>query len=386
MKRIPKLFGIVYDLLLSVYFGVAVLWMTFVVGVPYGTLTLLLLFFPALVVIFFISIFIHEFGHLIGAFATGLKITLFASWPLMVVRSGKGTQLRHFSLPPPMLGAVAASPRNVKHLAWKRALYLCTGPMANLLVAIGGLNLAYTVNESHYDIGNRASIPFWNRLVTPHNPAAILPHSFALVNLFFFMASLRPLPIKKFYPDGAALFTMISNSRVILQTWLLETLTIASINGVRPGQINEEFIHRILVNRDGSAQDAPANFFGFYYYLDKSQVDPAGELIDLLAANQEKFDPRHRSYAVLETAYFEARHRHNAVAARQWLDQAPKDGVEPQTYLRAEAAVLLAEGHYKEAAIIAKAGLVVLPKSTDRGGAIAEKDWLEAILAECLSH
>jgi hypothetical protein len=96
-------------------------------------------------------------------------------------------------------------------------------------------------------------------------------------------------------------------------------------------------------------------------------------------------DKPHQSYAGVEAAYFEARHRQDAAAARQWLNQAPKDGVEPQTYLRAEAAVLLAEGRYREAAVIATAALVVLPKSADPGGAIAEKEWLESILAESRS-
>jgi len=49
-----------------------------------------------------------------------------------------------------MLGAVVAFPWNVKHLAWKRGLFLCAGLAANLLVAGGSLALAYALNETHY--------------------------------------------------------------------------------------------------------------------------------------------------------------------------------------------------------------------------------------------
>jgi len=285
-----------------------------------------------------------------------------------------------------MLGLVAAFPRNIKRLGWKRGLYICGGPAASLFAAIGSLTLAYTINESQFSIGSRGSIPFWNRLMIPRNGVSALFFIISAANLFFLIASLRPVPFKKFYTDGAAFLAMIWDRRLVVQTWLVEALSTASVNGVRPRQLSEEFIHHIMDSRDGSVQDASANFFGFYYFLDRGQLDRAGELIDVLAANQEKFDPRHRSYAVLETAYFEARHRHNAVAARRWLDQAPKEGVEPQTYLRAEAAVLLAEGRYKEAAVIATAALVVLPKSADPGGAIAEKECLQSILAESLSQ
>lgn len=48
--------------------------------------------------------------------------------------------------------------------------------------------------------------------------------------------------------------------------------------------------------------------------------------------------------------------------------------------------MLLAEGHYKEAAVIAAAALAVLSKSADPGGTIAEKEWLESILDESQSH
>jgi hypothetical protein len=47
-----------------------------------------------------------------------------------------------------------------------------------------------------------------------------------------------------------------------------------------------------------------------------------------------------------------------------------------------QAAVLLAERRYKEAAEKAVAALAVLPKSADPGGAVAEKEWSESILAE----
>jgi hypothetical protein len=382
MKWRTKLFGVVYDIFLGAYSGLAIFWSVLIVGVATGAPGLFLVLFPALFFISLLSIFVHELGHLIAALATGLRVTLFASWPLMVVQTGRGFQLRHFNLPSPMLGLVAAFPRNVRHLAWKRGLYLCGGPMFSLLAAIGSLTLAYAVQESEFNLGSRGPIPFWNRLMIPRNGTSALFFIISAVNLFFLVASLRPVPFKKFYTDGAAFLAMIWDRRLVVQTWLVEALSNLSLNGVRPRELNEEFIQHLSVTRNGSAQDVSANFFGFYDFLDRGETDRAGELIDLLAANREKFDSRHQSYALLEAAYFEARHRHNAFAARRWLDQASKDGVEPQSYLRAEAATLLAEGRCKEAAIIAKAALIALPSSADKGGAIAEKEWLESILAE----
>jgi hypothetical protein len=165
----------------------------------------------------------------------------------------------------------------------------------------------------------------------------------------------------------------------MIQNWIAEKLSSDSISGVRPADLDEELIDYLLASRNDPHL---ANFFCFYYHLDKGRIDEAGEWINLLVTNRENFDRRNRSYALLEAAYFEARHRHNAVAARRWLEQASKNGVEAQSYLRAEAATLLAEGHCKEAAIIAKAALIALPSSADKGGAIAEKEWLESIVAD----
>jgi hypothetical protein len=83
----------------------------------------------------------------------------------------------------------------------------------------------------------------------------------------------------------------------------------------------------------------------------------------------------------LETAYFEAFHRRN-IGARAWLDPSPDRSIEAQTLLRAKAAVSLVEGQRAEASALAQAGLEAIPRSGDRGGAVAEKEWLEAILAE----
>jgi hypothetical protein len=141
-------------------------------------------------------------------------------------------------------------------------------------------------------------------------------------------------------------------------------------------------IEFLLAKRDNSAQDVLTNFLAFYYFLDRGETDRAGDLIDLVAADREKYNAHYQLYAVLEKAYFEARYRHDALEARRWLDQTPQGTIEQQTHLRAEAAVLLAERRYKEAAEKAVAALAVLPKSADPGGAVAEKEWSESILAE----
>lgn len=81
-------------------------------------------------------------------------------------------------------------------------------------------------------------------------------------------------------------------------------------------------------------------------------------------------------YIFFESAYFEARHRGNAVQARQYLDQAPElpYSVERYTTLRCEAAVLLVEGRRDEAARVIAEAKAILRKAEVNGDVLAERD------------
>ena len=84
----------------------------------------------------------------------------------------------------------------------------------------------------------------------------------------------------------------------------------------------------------------------------------------------------------MEAAFFDGRHRRDATRAQHWLKKVERGQLEEQTHLRAEAAVLLAEGRCLAAAEKVEAALTALPQSTDPGGALAEEDWLNDLEAE----
>jgi hypothetical protein len=345
MKWLGKLIALTYDLLLGGITGLAIFLLFLMIGVQFGALGWF--FVPASCLIYYVSILAHEMGHLLAALLAGLCIFEFGVWPVRVVRSGKNLCLMRFDMPFPWLGKIV--------------------PLANLLIAITSFAILYALPTGKPSI----------------SAVAALLLIVASVNAFLFFANLRPRRTKKFYADGAQLLDLIRHPRLVTQNWLAGALSRASQSGLRPRELNAELIDFLLAKRDGSAQDAMSNFFAYYYFLDRGEINHAGDLIDLMATCREKYNAHYQFYAVLEKAYFEARHRHEALEARRWLDQASQGTVEQQTRLRAEAAVLLAEGRHKEAAEKAIAGLDVLPQSADPGGAIAEKEWLESILTEC---
>lgn len=154
------------------------------------------------------------------------------------------------------------------------------------------------------------------------------------------------------------------------------------VSGTRPSAWPASVIERILALRDGSFEDFDANRFGYYYANDCKEWKRAGEYLDLAVAQCEQTPPIVRAGILLEKAYFEAFHRQNAKSCA-WLEQVQKEGIDKHTRLRGEAAVLLVEGNYARAASKAQAGLDAVGESQDRGGSLAEADWLQMILEEC---
>jgi hypothetical protein len=98
-------------------------------------------------------------------------------------------------------------------------------------------------------------------------------------------------------------------------------------------------------------------FVAYGWALDRGDIPAAEGYLETLLANLSAFNSALRPSVLIEAAYFTARHRNDAAAARALLEQARGGLVEPYTRARAEAAVLLAEGRPAEAQTLAAQGL-----------------------------
>ena len=137
---------------------------------------------------------------------------------------------------------------------------------------------------------------------------------------------------------------------------------------------------QLLALRERTNADVMTNTWGYLFRLDRGELGQAGELLDLAMTQIDGLPEQMRPTMFAEAAYYTAAHRRDGATARLLLAQAEGGFIETGTRLRAEAAVLLAEGKFAEAVEKAQAGLEALSHSVDKGGAIAEREWLEAIL------
>jgi hypothetical protein len=111
---------------------------------------------------------------------------------------------------------------------------------------------------------------------------------------------------------------------------------------------------------------APTLLESYYRHLDRGEVKEATGRIN--QAIEEEFWGNSNRLICLEAAYFSARHENSAVEAREWLTR-PRIGfpVERFVELRAEAAVLHAEGNYTASADRARDALQLV-RSCERTG------------------
>jgi hypothetical protein len=326
---------------------------------------------PALIIVVVLllagTLVAHELGHLVGGWLVGFRFMLFIVGPLKVIREGEGIKVR-LNKDVSLYGGMAASvPMDDHDLPRRTAIVILGGPLTSLVLGALSLALAAWANA------NIASESPWSALTL----ASVI---FGVTNLAIFTATMIPGKTSGFDTDGAQLLDVLRGGHRAERRWLTIALTTASLDGARPRDWNAAQMERLLSLRTGSAEDVMANYFGYFYALDQGEVQRAGELLDLCRQQVQGFPESARPMIFAEAAYFTARHQQDAAAARLLLEQAQGDHIEPHSRLRAEAAVLLAEGKLVESAEKARLGLLEADKSWDKGGSAAEKDWLMDLL------
>lgn len=152
------------------------------------------------------------------------------------------------------------------------------------------------------------------------------------------------------------------------------------LGGLRPRDFSAALVERLLSLCEQTADDLQANFLGYFYFLDMGDLRRAGELLELALAQSQELPVGFRAGLLLEATYFYAFHGGDFAKAQVCWQRARGGDIEKQTWLRAEAARAFAQGEYTVAITHAEAGLTWIPHSWDPGGALAEKDWLQAII------
>ena len=313
-----------------------------------GSKWLGLLIYATLPVAWFGAVGFHELGHLAGGWLVRGQFLLLTVGPLMVRRTPKGIRVG-WNRSVNVLGGLSVSvPKEPAQMTPKSVtVMILGGPVASLILAGVMFGLARVL--ANYKLaGSFLAFVQHFSVIT------------ALLSSLVFFLTVYPKTIKGMKTDGSRILGLLRGDRRSEQEAAMLLLTAAGLAGERPANHSVELVARVISLKDGSLFDFYGHFTAYYHAADRKEWRTAQDCLDYILTGEKDFMPHVRDVLRCEYAWLLATRCEAVAEARAWLDSAGKLQFDPATRLRAEAAVLLAEGKQAEAAEKCRQGLRAL--------------------------
>ncbi len=147
----------------------------------------------------------------------------------------------------------------------------------------------------------------------------------------------------------------------------------------RPRDWDATLVQRATQDADSAPQATSATILTYLWALDSGHIAEAARSL-ACALDDQTAPPPLRAFVLIEASFFSAFFDRDPHKARSLWSQLPTGVGERHMRLRAEAAVLLAEGHAAAAQRCAQMGLEAWSVRTTPGPAVEDEEWLRAIL------
>lgn len=316
-----------------------------------------------------VLIAVHEAGHHLAGALVGYRWKGWIIGPFRVSRE-TSSGLVHFGFSKTLFSGRALVFPHESDTLKRRAIFILGGPLATLLLGVGLLIYYLHLPEEQQD------------------KAVILLATIGLSGLFV-LSSAIPHNRNGFKSDATRLIELWKDKDRVVRDTALMTLVEALQNGQRPRDWDESLVKRMTALRDGKTNEALAAHYGFYWAADKSDWQQSEQYIHRALSLRTTLSDVFRAMVVLDGAYCAALFQRDAAEARRLLTEAStvqaEDGESRAALLsmtlRAEAAVLLAEGRPEEAIQKAEEALasLVFVKAND----CADRFLIERVIASC---
>lgn len=313
------------------------------------------------ILIIYLVLLTHELGHLLAGKLAGMRPFLLITGPLKIMATNRGLQVglnTNLSLAG---GLAACMPVGTHHLRRRLLLMAAGGPLASLFSGILMLLASRLLVEmTHWHLAFMV---------------------FGWTSLAIFVVTMIPTKTSGFMTDGAQILSLWRGGEDVQQRALITIIQAESMRGVRPRDYSPEILEHLLAVRTTPLSNALADLIGYYYHLDRGEIDLAGASLEKALSVQEQLPEGIKQAFYLEYAFYLAAYQDDPLTARKYLQRSSGALAEKHSLLRSQAAVLLAEGRDGEAHAIAGQALAAGSRAFDLGGALAEKAWLESLLA-----
>lgn len=330
------------------------LWQTLV------TLILTLLF------VWYFSILIHEFGHLVVGLSLRFRLMYFMVGPLMVQKAGPSFQVgwnSNFNLAGGF--TVMAFPTQGE-LRNKMLLYIAGGPLASLLltllsaqlfVALGGM-VAMIDATSLFHFCVHAALLFG-----------------AMFSGFTFLISMVPQQMGVIQSDGARLRNLLNQGPKAEADLAYLKQYQATLSGIRPREYDSSRLHWLSKNEDQPGYQPFAHLYLYYHSIDCGEIEEARDHLAMGIGGASTLPDLLQQIFTYEWAFFQSFYGEPELYQDTLWPNKMKTLMEPGTQARMLAIrfwragdLALAQKHLKEAQL-------KIPQNMDKGLGLLEMDW-----------
>jgi hypothetical protein len=321
----------------------------------------------ALIAATLITTGVHEAGHAVAGRLVGFGFFQICVGPVSITRGVQGLKTRlnyHWTL----LGYVVSVPRHRGGLRWRKFVFTLGGPAANFL-SLAPLLWFETLIPAKFGL---------------HEPAGsfLMLATTICIGMTWFTGIVNLLPLPVQYPtDGSVLLMLLKGGPEAHRFAVLQSLSMALMAGGRPRDWDREWVETTAVEWKSKILESGAHFMAYLWALDCGHIARAGEFLDR-AWNRASGVKFVADSIAVEAAYYTARYRSDPVMARRLLSGVVTSP-DRSSALRAEAAILLAEGKIHESIAAANAALAEVRKwHVTPAQADTESEWIDGIIRE----
>jgi len=294
---------------------------------------------PALPLIAFVDLVVHELGHVAAGWCAGFRFERLCLGPLLIRRLPAGWGISWHAAMAWGGGFVLAIPRDTRSVRPGLLMFFAGGPVASFTLAALAVMLFATAPGA-------AWAPW-------AHPLGVL----AAWATFSFIANCSPVHFRATSTDGAWLAELAEGTNAGRRLCAHYAMAASENCEVRPADWNPRWIAHALALHDISADRLAGLLHAYRHHLDRGEIVLAGRFLDEAVNLQKRLPVNFATRRLwLERAYYLARHRGDALNAREAWERA-RHGlpVEPPLRLRAECALLMAEGDERAAHRLAQA-------------------------------
>jgi hypothetical protein len=295
------------------------------------------------VVALIVATLVHELGHAVAGYAAGLRVARVQLGPIEIRDYGRPYVRLVRSLQAGVVLVPFDRSPTLGPLRWGLIVSTAAGPLIGLVSGAVVLGLAGGL-----------------RL----DDSLSVPQAVGQMSLVLGVLNLLPLRSGEQLADGRRLFSLLLRNRESGQILAATLMLVEALSDRRP----RDWDPALLSVMERSPDEVFARLCLYEAAIDRGEIEAAGRHLDAAVALRSAKWTAADAILFTEAAYFAARHRGDARAARALLGLA--DGGDLVDYLRAraEAAVLCAEGRGLEGRQRALAGLAALERARRRDG------------------